>query len=130
MQNILIKNEADIFCKYLTGKKASADVVLLYGDALKKRPLTLDNKDKKILAFIESFPFFIGFIDGAMAFFKKNSAVRKRLFIMLAILETLPEYADFFLSKKHSFFYLFVVVCYGVRAVYRLIFGTLLLKLI
>lgn len=126
----LVHKEAEVFCRYISGKKATDQSITLYSIAITKRPLLFDAKDERILRFILSKPFFIGFVDGAMAFFKKESAVRKRIFIMLAILETLPEYSNAYLSQKHSLWYLFVVAGRGFRAVYRLIIGFFILKLI
>lgn len=130
MPEIMQHKEVSVFCRYLSGKKATPTVALLYAEAIQKRFIPLTKKDERILNFLLNKPFFIGCVDGAMAFFAKDSAVRKRIFIMLAVLETLPEYAAGFLSRKHSFWYLFAIGARAFRAVYRLIFGFVILRLI
>jgi hypothetical protein len=121
-------SEAKIFCRYLLNKKADEHAISLYCEAIQKTNIQLTEKDQRILRFILNVPFCIGFIDAAQALSYKDSPVRKRLFVMLAVLETIPEYYSCFASKQRSLWFLFVIAAHGFRAVYRYCFGIVLIK--
>mgnify|MGYP000229604039 CR=1 FL=1 len=67
-------------------------------------------------------------IDAGLAFKEPTNNARRKLFIMLAILEASPNYVDAFLSKKFSFLYLFKIIGVGIRAVARAIIGVFIIN--
>ncbi len=69
-------------------------------------------------------------IDAGLALLQPTSNVRRKIFTMLAILETSPNYTDYFFSKKFSFFYMFKIGLVSFRAIIRAIFGVVLIKII
>ncbi|MCF8296503.1 MAG: hypothetical protein K9J13_03070 [Saprospiraceae bacterium] len=125
-----IQKQAEIYCKYLIGKKPNSKTISLFEDAMKKLDFQADKKDRKIENFVYKFPFILPTIDGGLALIRKNSIVRKKAFTMLAILETIPEYSDKFLSKKHSIWYFFIIAFIGIRSVLRGVLGVVLVKII
>ena len=48
------------------------------------------------------FPFLLQFIDAGYALRRSPSALRKKILLMFAVLESLPEYAHYFLPKKNQ----------------------------
>ena len=72
----------------------------------------------------------IGSIDSAIAIINPQSNIRKRILVMLAILETMPEYTEMFLPRKRHPLYHFYICLVGLRVACKLIFGLLLVKII
>ncbi len=125
-----LQKQAEIYCKYLIGKKPNSKAVALFEDAMKKMDFKADSKDKKIENLVYKFPFLLPSIDGGLALVRKNSIVRKKAFTMLAILETIPEFCDMFLSKKQGILYFTVIAFVGARSVLRGAVGVILVKII
>ncbi|MGD0711824.1 MAG: hypothetical protein ABR968_11680 [Bacteroidales bacterium] len=122
------KKEARLFGKYLIGKNVNDTVCNLYSSAIEKLALTCTGRDRKIEHFILRFPFWIGCVDAALTITGKQSVFRKKIFVMLAILESMPEYAEYFLPKKFPFFYIFKIIAAGIRSVYRFVIGFVIIK--
>lgn len=119
--------EAKVLGKYLISKEVNNQTVALYEKAVVLRDFKRTTKDKKIEAFAVKFPFLLGFIDGGLALVFKSAVLRKKIFIMLAVLETIPEYSNKFLIEKTSFT---ILILNGIRGVYRGLVGVLLIKII
>jgi len=121
--------EARIFSKYLIGIRVNDAVCLKYDIAINFHALQCEGKDKKLESFVLKFPFWIGFVDAALALTCKNSILRKKLFVMLAILETIPEYSVFFLPKRYSVLSFFKIFLTGIRSIYRFFIGIIIVGL-
>ena len=124
-----ISREARIFARYLIGVRVNDASALLYQQAIEARNLVCEGRDKKLEAFVLRFPFWIGFVDAALALTDKQSVLRKKIFLMLAVLEACPVYTKYFLANKGTFFTMIRICAIGTRSVYRFIFGFLLIKL-
>ena len=122
------QKEAEIFGRYLlSGKNPNLKSISLYIEAMHLRSAEALGRDKKILKFILKNNWSIGMIDGALAFSKKKSIVRRKLLFMSAILETQPEYAALFLPQERSGFYNLYIFWVGFRAVMKAIAGKIIL---
>ena len=122
------KREAEIFGRYLLGGKSpNSKSISLYISAMNLRPASAIGRDEKILKFVLKNPRSIGMIDGALAFSKKKSIVRRKILFMSAILETQPEYAELFLPQKRNGFYNIYIFWVGFRAVMKAIAGKMIL---
>jgi hypothetical protein len=121
--------EAQVFGKYILGKKINDLACYHYYRAVEVHHLTCTGRDKKLENFILRFPFWIGFVDAALEITDKKSVFRNKLFVMLAVLETIPEYSRYFLSKKYSMLRLFIIAVTGIRSVYRLVIGFFIIQL-
>lgn len=120
--------EAEFFGRYLLGgKKPNAKSISLYENAMQLRPANAIGRDEKILSFVLKNKWSIGMIDGALAFSKKKSIVRRKILFMSAILETQPEYAELFLPQERTFAYNIYIFWVGFRAVSKAIAGKILL---
>lgn len=122
------KKEAEVFGRYLLGGKSpNAKSISLYIEAMTLRPASAIGRDEKILRFVLKNPRVIGMIDGALAFSKKKSIVRRKILFMSAILETQPEYAELFLPQERGWFYNVYIFWVGFRAVMKAIGGKMIL---
>src|SRR5665213_1276727 len=102
-----LETEARIFTRYLIHKEANAQAIQLYEVAMNNsKP---NSTDKKLLNFMVSHPKSIGLIDAGLVFHNASSEARRRLYVMLAIVEASSEYYDLFLAKKRSPLYIAVI---------------------
>ena len=123
--------EANIIAAYLLGgEKPLKEVLDLYLKAIEIKKLQLSEKEKRVWHFMMRNNWSITYIDAALAFSSQPSNIRKRLLVMLAILETIPEYTHLFLSRKRPFLYHLYIVLVGFRAVCKTIVGYVILKFI
>ncbi len=124
------QKEAEVFGRYLLdGKNPNPKSISLYMEAMHLRPAEALGRDKKILKFMLKNKWSIGMIDGALAFSKKKSIVRRKILFMSAILETQPEYAALFLPQERSGFYNLYIFWVGFRAVMKMVAGKIILIL-
>ena len=122
--------EAQIFSRYLLGIDVPKAARELYVTAITSAATHVSANDKKLLALTVRRPWLTGCVDGGLVFIRPNSEVRRRLYIMLSILETVPELADQFLPKRRSVWYVFWLAFVGVRACLRAGVGIVLVKVI
>jgi hypothetical protein len=122
------KLEAEIFGRYLLGgKNPNAKSISLYVNAMTTRRAEPLGKDAKVLNFILKNKWAIGMIDGAEAFSKKKSVVRRKILFMSAILETQPEYTELFLPKERNWFYNIYILWVGFRGIMKALTGKIIL---
>ncbi len=122
--------EASLLGSYLLGKQPSSFAIDLYLEAMQRNSITLTMDEEKLLEFILNNPWSIGMVDGALALLKPQSAIRRKLFVMLAILEACPEYCKLFFPTNTSIFFLVYLFYVGCRAVFKSALGVIIVKLI
>ncbi len=121
-------SEALVFGQYLIGQRINDATVERYIRAIEKLNYQADEWEQVIVEKAIRKPNLIPYYDAAMALRHRNALLRKKIFVMLAILETRPEYADYFLSKEYPKSYFLNVIGIGVRSVYRAIIGLVIYR--
>src|SRR5437868_23870 len=91
--------EADLLGRYLIRISPNNRIKLLYAKAMRAMNIQMDPMDQRLWNMIIHYPFTLRIIDGGLAVLRPNSAVRRKIYTMLAILETSPEYCDYFLPQ-------------------------------
>jgi len=119
--------EAATLTFYLTNKAPTTKVVVLYDQALQQTPVETDQKQQKLWAFCMKHTWALGFIDAGLALTVPYHPIRKRLFIMLAILETQPAYNSYFLPRKRSKLHVFNIAFLMMNAVLKVVVGKFLI---
>jgi hypothetical protein len=118
--------EAPIFCGYLVGDQLSKQAEQLYAAAIGSgQPAP---EQQRLLQFCYDHPWAVGYIDGALRFKAPQAEFRRRLYLMFAILESMPEYSEQFLPRRYTAWHILVVIFYGIRGVWRAIAGMIMLK--
>lgn len=98
-----LQAEAALFGRYLIGVAPSQEAVARYVEACAAVfPGVPDPGDTVLLAFVRRRPWAIGPLDAACGMVAPESVLRGRLLLMLALLETTPAHADFFLTPSRS----------------------------
>jgi len=130
MTEISQKDEATIFGNYLLNRIPNTAVRSLYENIIQSSGIPISGNEEKLFRFALKNAWSIGLIDSALALLNPHHELRRRLYLMYALLEATPEYADHFLPKQRNPFYLFVILFSGCRAIVKTIIGVLLVKLI
>ena len=125
MQNI----EAQVYGQYLIGQAINNATIGRYHIALSKLDYQAQDWEHKVVEVAVRKPYLIPYFDAAMALRHRNALLRKKIFVMLAILETRPEYADFFLNRKYSKYYFLKILGIGFRAMYRAAIGLVIYRM-
>ncbi len=121
--------QAELFGNYLLkGQAMTPQVRDLFAKTMRNTPVRLSTADQKLLDYALSNPRLLGLLDAGAALVMPDAEVRRRLYIMFAILEANTEYWDFFLPKQRNRWYLFVVAGAGIRGALKGIFGIILVK--
>jgi NADH dehydrogenase len=123
-----IATEARLFAHYLLSVEADADICRRYATATSA--LFADAIDGDV-AFVRRHPWSLPLVDAATALLRPRSQVRQRVFLMAALLETSPRYAEFFLSPPpRRVRLLFGLARRGLSSSAKLLAGSLLLPFI
>jgi hypothetical protein len=121
------EDEARVFGRYLLRREPSVTAAQLYCSAMRRCPVDCNSRDEKIIRFVMRNRRLLPLIDGALAFSKKRSALRTKLLIMTAILETQPEYTELFLPQQRAAGYWIIVGFRLCAAAFRLVCGKIIL---
>ncbi len=94
-----LRMESKLITRYILGRSPSNDLSNRYITACQK--LFGDNIKKEYpeLQFIYRYPWTLPFIDSSAGLLNPQSIVRKKILLMIALLETTPVHAEFFLHK-------------------------------
>jgi hypothetical protein len=123
----VMQGEAKLFAQYLGAKVDDETFLKKYTDAIEKLKLSLSKKEENILRHILKMPFLLPLADGAWGFLNPKNGIRKRILIMSALIETEPQYVQFFLNEKNISFSVYKLLFRGSVAVLRGIIGVFLI---
>lgn len=122
-------NEAQILSQYLIGKNCSDEVAKDFSSAVEKLNIELNDVQQRTYQRMLNSPFLLRSIDSGMALTKSQSLIRKRIFVLLTLLECTKENTEYFLPQKRSPFYFFLI---GLRVTKAFLFaavGLILIKI-
>jgi hypothetical protein len=122
-----LKQEAQILTVYLLHRTPSKQHTQLYARAVSSQKFDESNQSKTLHAGLRH-PRLLPYLDAYDALFRPNSVLRRRLYLMFAILEASPDFTELFLPHKRSKWYLLAVGMVGARGVCRLAIGLILVK--
>jgi hypothetical protein len=119
-------NEAEIFSRYLIGEIPSVELKERYFAACGKLS-EANNRDARIYRMAVKRPALLPCLDAALAFSDRNALLRRKLLVMLAILETTPEYYTKFSTKDESRWKWIALFFRGCSAVFKIMAGKIIL---
>jgi hypothetical protein len=111
-----LAEECSKLTRYLIGKEPTAQVYLLFEKAHHHIAFEFAEKEKKLWNRCMRNSFLLYCVDAALATNKRASAIRKKIFVLLAILESVPDYHQHFLPAKRSPLYFITVFFISVKA--------------
>jgi hypothetical protein len=95
-------------------------MALRYSDTLTKLNASLSPGQEKTWSKMISSSIYMKLVDGGLALSAPQSPLRKRIFIMLTLLECSPDYTESFLPQQRSMWYLIPL---GFRAAMSAVYG-------
>ena len=120
--------EAEQITDYLLSIPVMENEKNNYVDAMMQLNIQFTKYENALWKFMLKSKWRMASVDAALALKEPNNNVRRKLFIMLAILEASPNYTSYFLSKNYSRFYLFKLIGVGIRSVWRAMVGIIIVK--
>jgi len=123
----LSRQEMTIYCRYLTGKNPDEQSLALFERAIEHEETILVDDEVRLVQFMISNTWSIGFVDSALGLFNPNHRLRKRMIIAFAILETSPLYFDFFKPKTFPRTHLLTLIAKGMQEALQGLAGSLIL---
>lgn len=115
---------------YLVGSQPSKKLIDRYVEAIKNSSSQVSHKDQKLLTYLVRNPWSIGIIDAALPFYRPHSEVRRRIYVMLAILEASPSYTEKFLPVQRNPLYFFYIAWVGFKAAVKMLVGSVWVRLV
>ena len=130
LSDAALASEARLFGRYLVGRDPGDGLVARYVAACRTHFAdTLRADDAAVLAWVRRHPWSVGMLDAASGLFRPGGPLRNRILLMAAILESTPEFADYFLPRHVGPLALAVRVgAAGAIAVANAVVGAVLLK--
>jgi hypothetical protein len=108
MREANLIQEGMIFSRYLIGKIPSHDLLCRYADAHSFVLITQTlSREDPLLKTVVRIPCLLPYLDAAAGVFSPHALLRKKLLLMLSILEACPDYTVFFspdVSRTWPFF--------------------------
>jgi hypothetical protein len=126
----LLRDEGERFGRYLIGHPVDPVLVERYVAAMLAMGLVADERDRRLLHFVEAHPSWLGLVDGGLALRRPRSVIRTKLLVMSAILEATPDDASAFLPVPRSRLYFFRTLFVGFRAACKGAAGAVVVSLI
>lgn len=127
---IILEKQARLFTRYLINKPANSRVTKVYVHALHNNPPAIEDYDNKLIALVMKQPRLLSMIDAGLPFVRPYSELRRRIYLMLSILESDPEYSEDFLPKQRGLSYILTIGFSGIFALTKAIFGVVFLKVV
>jgi len=95
--------EGRLLGRYLIGREVPQELLARYADAVERLPLRPGSEsDAALLRFVRRHPWSLPWLDAGAGVARRDSALRGRLLLMLALLETSVDFADRFLPRPRS----------------------------
>jgi hypothetical protein len=122
-----LDREANLLTSYLVHDKANPTVRKLYRTILHESAAKeLSVEDSRLIKVGLKHHYLLPYLDAGLAIMRPDAELRRRLYIMFAILEVQPNYVDKFLPQAKSRLYFLVIGLVGLRAVLKTICGVAL----
>lgn len=127
-----LEKEAVLFASYLLDRDPPEEMVDRYINANRKLGVNrVTATDENVLNFSMSHPWSIHFLDAATGLLMKDSLLRKKIYVMAAVLEASPRYAESFLPENLSPLMFFCrIIASGFKACIKIMIGIPMLMLI
>lgn len=120
--------EATRIADYLIGEGITDKEVTLYEKAATQLGDDMNGKECRVWKQMLQYSFIMGVYDAGLAILQPQSPLRRRIFIMLAILEANPKYTSYFLSTSYPKWHLLKLPFVGGWGVLKVLWGILLVK--
>lgn len=119
--------EGEIFGRYILGNEINKKTIESYVNSFIASPMEIIDKEQFIIDKCVNKSWKLPYYDGALSIRNPNHLLKQKLLRMFAILETRPEYAEYFLGRNFPKGYIFKIGLVGLRGVFRAVVGLIIL---
>ncbi len=104
-----LEKEAVLFARYLLDSNPPQEMIDRYKSANEQLGVRASTAaDEQVLSFSVSHPWSIPYLDAATGLLMNDSLLRKKIYVMAAVLEASPRYAKDFLPENRFLLMVFV----------------------
>jgi hypothetical protein len=121
-------NEPDKLSMYLVGKPCTQAIKEAFADAVIKLDITFTPNQEKLYRSMLRSKFTLRAVDGGLLFINRDSVLRKRIFVMLCLLEASKDYTEYFLPQKRNWLHFFYIGIITSWAFFTALLGILIIK--
>jgi len=122
-------NEAIKLASYLVGKPIGHEVTIRYEMAVQIKQVSLNSHEQRVWNLMLSYSLILTSVDSYLALTDRNCPIRKRICIMLAILEAHPNYISSFYFKRPQFIDHMNLLFSLFTTPFKVVLGILIIKL-
>lgn len=122
-----LENQARIITRHLIRKIPTQQATYLYRDAIDTLNLPATQNETVLWKFALRHPWSLGLIDAGLASSNRHNNIRKRILIMVAVLETQIEYYSYFLPKEYPRWRVIIVPFILLKTLFKSIAGKILI---
>lgn len=119
--------EGEVFGRYIIGKEINKKTIEQYVNSFEASPMVISDKEQLTVVKCVNKSWKLPYFDGALSLKNPNHLLKQKLLRMFAILETRPEYSEYFLGKDFPKGYIFKIGLIGVRGIFRALVGLIIL---
>ena len=125
------KSEAEIVSNYLLKKSFDATIAERYKLSLEKLAIEKRSNLKEIFICDKAIQsaFLLPYLDAGFACLDSDHLIRKKMVVMLSIIETTPEYTSKFMPEKDIKFPFIKLVGLGIKSLFYGSIGVLIIVL-
>ncbi len=122
-------NEARKLACYLISKLIGAEEIERYEMAVQIKQVSMNLSEQKIWSLMLNYSIVLASVDSCLALTNRNSPIRQRICIMLAILEAHPDYFSSFYKKRLRFLDHLNLLFSLFASPFKIMLGILIIKL-
>lgn len=122
-------SEVILFVTYLTRSKSRHAVYEDYKSAISSLNLTFNEKESEDMKLLLRFPLLLPFFDAGLALLRPDHTIRKRLLVMLALLETEKNSHSLFIAHQNEKFPWFQFLFSATVASFKAFIGIIIVSL-
>lgn len=122
-------HEAKVLTRYLLGNFPDTRDVELYTRASETLHTPMNKRTEDLWNIAMKHPWVLPYFDSGIRHLESGSAFRQKILIMLAVLETNPRHADFFLYRRDSLWFL-KMAWFGFGGLLRTTIGRYLIQIL
>ncbi len=127
MNDLII--EAGILTKYIAGKPGNPVIYEQYASGVSMLKLDLNAREERIMRALKQYPFLLPLCDSGLAILSPQGAIRKRLLLMLALIETDKNFTGHFINNEDASFAFIRFMTRGCIGVLKAAVGIILILL-
>jgi len=90
----------------------------------------MTESDQKLVRFALKHPSSIRLLDAGLAVTRPHAELRRRLYVIFALLEADTHYTQYFLARRRGPLYLLRVGTIGIAAMFKALVGIILVKVV